>query len=293
MGLQTRIVHFLDPGVGREETRQGEGVGVLGPDAQRQSLGAPRQEKAGVRIERAAEEVERPPHAVHVRPARQDAPGHEIRVAVEILRGAVERHVEPDRQGTEVDGAGEGVVDDRRQTFLARELDDLAQTRNAHQRVGDGLHQEHPRAGAQGLLPGVGALIVDEGIAQSEILRVLRQEVVRAAVQAAPGQKVVALLQERQDGRRHGGHPGRGRQRGLRPLQSRQTFVQIALRRRAVEAGVLDVVIAGARFDREDRALVDGKDDRALRPRPALPRVHRDGLDPVGRLVHGASLRRA
>ena len=207
MGLESRIVHLLHLGVRGEEAGQGEGVGVLGPDAQRQRLGAPRQQKPGVRIERPAEEVERPSHPVDVCPARQDAPRHDVRMAVEVLRGAVERDVEADRQGTEIDGAGEGVVDDRHQPLLAGELDDLAQPWDPHQRIGDALDQEHPCVGTQGVGPGVGTLIVDKGVAQAEVLRVLRQEIVRPAVQTVPGQQVVALLQEGQDRRRHRRHP--------------------------------------------------------------------------------------
>jgi hypothetical protein len=67
--------------------------------------------------------------------AAHHGPGHQVRVAAQVLGSAVHAQIETVRQRPEVHRAGEGVVDDREQAFVAGEVGDLIQQPDPHQRV--------------------------------------------------------------------------------------------------------------------------------------------------------------
>ena len=204
-------------------------------------------------------------------------------MAVQVLGRGVEDQVVAQRERVEVHRARERVVDERHQALAPGEGRDLVQPGDAHQRVRDGLHQEELRLGSLRRGPGLGPGRIHERDAPAVARGVLREEVVCPAVEAILGEQVVPGREQRHERGGHRRHPRRGGEPGLGPLQRGQLVVEVDLGRRAVQPDVLQVVIRRPRRHGEHGPLVDGEDQRPLRPRPPLSRMHGQRLHPVAR----------
>ena len=116
----------------------------------------------------------------------------DVRMTVQVLRRAVHAKIEPRVDGPKVHGRGKRVVDDGGEAMLAREPDDALQICNFQQRIGHGLHVDGLRVRPQLCFPGAGVIRINEIERDTELLEVSRDEIVRAAVQPALCQQVIA-----------------------------------------------------------------------------------------------------
>ena len=89
------------------------------------------------------------PDALDQLGAACDRARHDVRMAVQILGGAVDRKIEARLDGAKVDGTREGIVDDGYQAMGAREFHHRIEVGNLQQRIGHGLHIDGPRVGPQ------------------------------------------------------------------------------------------------------------------------------------------------
>src|SRR5439155_18622865 len=71
----------------------------------------PVEEEAGVRVQASTEMIQAVPDALDMLPSANHAARRDVVVAVQVLRSAVDREVEPHLKGTKVHRRGEGVVD--------------------------------------------------------------------------------------------------------------------------------------------------------------------------------------
>src|SRR5690606_19303194 len=121
----------------------------------------------------------------------------------------------------------------------------------------------------------------------AEAVGELRQQARRAAVEHVRDEQVVPRTQHAEQRRRDRRHPGRSGHGRLALLQLGELVGQVLLRRRRAHPHVLDLVVGLARAGLKHRSLVDREHQRAFRPRPAFPRVHRCRVD--GWLLHHAA----
>src|SRR5207249_11728475 len=112
-------------------------VGVVLFDSDGECFDAAVEEEGSVGVEAAAQMVEPVGYLLDQFGRAYYGAGDDVRVAVEIFRGAVQGEVEAVLRRTIVDGAGEGVVNDADEVVGSGERDDSVQVRNPHQRVGD------------------------------------------------------------------------------------------------------------------------------------------------------------
>ncbi len=290
MRRQAGVVDAVDGRVIGEEPRDPQGGLVLTEDAQRQRLEAAVEQEAGVRVERAAEVVEQLADALHECPAAGHDPGGEVAVAVEVLRRAVQREVEAELSGPEVDGARERVVDHRDEAVLPGEGDDRLQVRDLHERVGDGLDVDGPGVGAQLRPPVGGVLAVDEGVVDAQAGQLVGDEGAGAAVGAIHDEQVVARPEAGEQAGRDRGHAAGGDQRRFGALERRELRVQRLVVGRVAEPHVACRVVVCLALIEERRRLEDGHRHRAVDPRLRLTRVHHGGGDRLVRTVGGRRL---
>src|SRR5689334_6489648 len=112
MALEAWIEDARDGRVTLEEAREGERAVALVPYTEGERLQPSLQQEARVRIERAAEMVERLLDRGHAGGAADDGAGDDVGVSVEVLRGAVDDDVEALLDRPVVERSGAGVVDD-------------------------------------------------------------------------------------------------------------------------------------------------------------------------------------
>src|SRR6185295_1574542 len=103
MALEPRIVDPPHPGSRRQESRDPQRALVLMAHPQGERLQTAVEQEAGVRVERAAEEVGPVTDLLDELGAADHRSRHDIPTAVQILGAAVERQVEPALQRAEVD----------------------------------------------------------------------------------------------------------------------------------------------------------------------------------------------
>ena len=85
--------------------------------------------------------------------AANNRAGHDVGVAVEIFRAAVQRQIEPPLRGPEIHRTGKGVVDDGDQAVFPCKLHNGFEVRHLQQRVRDSLDIDGPRIGPEFFLP--------------------------------------------------------------------------------------------------------------------------------------------
>src|ERR1700732_5402405 len=111
MRLETGVIHPRDPRVPLEKLRDFERALVLVAHPEREGLESPAEQERRVRIERTAEVVGLVPDALDQLRAACDRARNDVRVAVQILGGTVDRKVEAGLDRAKVDGTRERGVD--------------------------------------------------------------------------------------------------------------------------------------------------------------------------------------
>src|ERR1041385_2751481 len=114
----------------RKQFRDTERTAILKFHAQRQRLHSAMKEKAGMRIERAAEMIEQMLGAIHDIPAADDRARNDVRMSIQVFRAAMQRKVEAMLRRTKIHWAGKGIVDHRNQAMLLRERRSLIEIRH-------------------------------------------------------------------------------------------------------------------------------------------------------------------
>jgi hypothetical protein len=104
-----------------EEARDGEGVVVLPPGAQRQRPESPQDEPGVDRVQDGAEELQRAPGTADELRAAHDDAGRNVGMAGEGFGRRVKDDVDPEADRILVDGGREGVVRGRADPVLARD----------------------------------------------------------------------------------------------------------------------------------------------------------------------------
>jgi hypothetical protein len=244
------------------------------------------QEEACVSVERAAQVVH---HLLdpgdHIG-LSDHGPAHDVRVSVQVLGTAVQREVEPNLRGPEVDRTGERVVDHRDQLVRPGESHHSLQVRHLYQRVGDRLDVDHPRFPPQLLGPRVGPVAGHEVACESMPGELPPRVVVRAPVQAVLEDHVIAGRKQRMENRGDRGHAAGGDHGGVGVLERGQLGAQNLVVGRVAQPHVLDVVILFALHRLEVGGLEYGQGHRALDPGPDLTGVDQPGVDRAFLLRH-------
>ncbi len=167
-------------------------------------------------------------------------------VAAEELRRRVDDDVGAVLEGLDEVRRRDRVVDDQRDAVLVRDVRDGADVEHVDLRVADGLGEEELRVGPDrgGPLLGV-VLVLDEGRLDAELGERVLEEVVRAAVDRARRDEVVAGLGDVEHGGGLGRLAAREQQCARAALERGETLLDDRLRR-VLDAGV-DVAELGQR----------------------------------------------
>src|SRR5262245_11404658 len=123
MAFEARIVDRRNGWMRAEETGHCQRTAILMRHAQRECLHAAMQKKCCVRIQRPAEMVQLARDPIDELAASNAGARDQIRVPIEVLRGAVQRHIEAVFGGAEIDWARKCVVNQGDQAVLAGKLD--------------------------------------------------------------------------------------------------------------------------------------------------------------------------
>ena len=287
MRFEAGIVHPCDRRVRREELRNTLGAVVLVAHPQRERLQSALEQERRVWIERAAEVIGAVADALDGRGIAHDRARDDVGVPVQVLGGAVQTQIEARGERPVVDGRREGVVDDRDQAVLAGELHHSFQVGDLQQRVRHGLDVNGARVGAQQRRPGIAPVGIDEVALDAEPRELPVHQVVRAAVQPALCQEVIAGREHREERSGDGRHAARRNECRRAAFEHRQFLVQCDLARGVVDPQVADVVVAAFARILEGCGLEDRHLDRAGNARQRLAGVHQLRLDVPEGFAHG------
>src|SRR5690348_18467113 len=98
---------------------------------------------------------------------------------------------------TEVDRAGESVVDHRDEAVSPGELDDCFMVSHLKQRIRHRLNIDGLRIGPPFLLPRLRVVAVDEIVGYAERVEIFCDKVVGPTVQAILDEQVIPIVEER------------------------------------------------------------------------------------------------
>ena len=272
MGGETWVVDAFQRSVVFEVLRHLEGVGVVLRHAQRHGLDAATQGEGRNRIHDAAEQPprlgERRDHRLR---AGQRTAGH-VAVTVQILRRALHRQINAHRRHRLIQGAGERVVDHGHDTGLLARRRHLSYVDAAQGRVNRRFEPDHLRLGADDPIEVRQVVERNEAPLDAELGHQVFDNVERAAVNGRAAENFVARLQQRQQRRRDGRHPGTEQERGFRAvhrghllLDRHDCRVLIPGVEIAVQFSFLVFDDVGHRVEHERARLVDGHGERGRR----------------------------
>ena len=121
-------------------------------------------------------------------------------VTVHILGGTVGNNVATPLKGTAVDRCSKGIVHNQGHTVLVSHLGKALYIEYVTARVADGLAEEALGIGTELLLDALIVPIgIDEGALYAQLLHRYAKEVVRTAIDAIAGDKVIASLADIED----------------------------------------------------------------------------------------------
>ena len=174
-----------------------------------------------------------------------DAAGH-VAVAVQVLRRALHRQVDAERERLLVDRARERVVDDRQDA--ARRGRRRRSRRTSTQRSVGLIGDSNQTSRVRSLITrsGLGELVErDEPRRDPELRQQIVQQVQRAAVNRRAADDLVARLAVRHQDRRRRAHAGREEQRRLGAIERRQLPLDADDRRvaRSANTGTSTIVL--------------------------------------------------
>ena len=143
--------------------------------------------------------------------------------------------------------------------------------------------------GAQLLIPGLWIVRIHEVICHSERVQILRDEIVRAAVEAILNEQVVSCREHRQQRGRNCRHAAGGDQRRICVLRSREFFVQRLVVRCVVQTDVFQTVIVRFVGVFKIRRLKNRHAHGALNARLRLTRVDQFCFQTLRKFCHAAA----
>src|SRR5215213_12026481 len=109
--------------------------------------------------------------------------------------------------GTEVEWAGEGRIDEEGQSLLFRDVGDRSQVDDPHQRVGWSFHEDRPGGFPYRLAPVPRLLGTDVTHLDAEPGQLLVEEVLGSAVNPTARDEVIAGPEDGEMGQGRGSHP--------------------------------------------------------------------------------------
>ncbi len=202
---QPGIKHPPHHGVGGQELRQKAGIGGLLLDPQRQGFKAAFQQVAVAGIQAAPQVAGQVKDLLRMGVRRYRNTAAQVAVAAHVFGAAVNDDIDSQFDGFLVDGGGEGVVDDGRNTAGAGEIGNLANIDDPQKRVGGGFDHDDPGpvgdGGGDGVHVGFG-----KGIADAEAFEGVGDKGVGAAIEFIHQDDVVPCPGKGQNGGAHGRH---------------------------------------------------------------------------------------
>ena len=171
------------------------GLGALHPEPE--SLDSPEDEPGLVRVHRSSEEVMDLPETLEMlRPLRHDGAADDVRVAVQVLREAVDHDVGPESERLLENRRRERVVDDEKRPPGVRDLRALREIGELHRRVRRRLDVDHPRRGPHRRSDVPGVRGVDPGRRDAEPAVLVLEDEARRAVDRVRADDVRSGLEE-------------------------------------------------------------------------------------------------
>jgi len=255
MGREAGIVHPGDGFLGLGPACNGETVGIVPLHPDPECPHPPVDQPHGMRIDGLSPEAHQPVDLLHQRSRSCDSAGDNVAVAVEILGGAGDHHIGPVLDRPEVEGTGEGGVDQQGQALFLRHVRDRTQVDHPHQRIGGGFHEDGPGCLAHSLAPVARLVGIDVGHLDPEAGQLFIEQVLGSAIDPAAGDQVVARAEHGKVGQRCGAHTTGQENRFFRSLQKRVLLGQRNLVGVVAVAAVKHLLFAADRID-EGAALV-------------------------------------
>ena len=144
---------------------------------------------------------------------------HEIVVAAQVFGQAVEDQVDPEVQRALVVRCRKGGVDHRQQLVAPRDRHQPFQIQTAHKGIGRGFGKNQTGLGADRCCERLVVAEGNQGAVDPVAAQKLLAEFERAGVALVGQQKMLARLQQKQQGGGHGRHPAADRDRVLGTFQ--------------------------------------------------------------------------